>query len=252
MQRGQRTVQGVLDEAIQCIAPDSGSTTFAGRTDRGVHALGQVVSVDLAWKGRPDRCRDALNAILPRDVGVRSVEWMSGAFHARFDARWREYRYRILVSPTPPVLERRYVWWRRRAVDLELADEAAARFVGTMAFGSFAGNGKSRMVPPEKLVRTVRRSSWTATDGGAAARYEFRIEATGFLPRMVRNMTAAIVDVGTGRQPLDWIDELIAANDRSVLGEAAPPEGLVLWRVCYDDEDDSRHGSVQHGEHGII
>lgn len=245
-------MQGVVDEAIQRVAPGSGSTVFAGRTDRGVHALGQVVSLDLSWKGSAERCRDALNSILPRDVAVGSLEWVFPDFHARFDAQWREYRYEIVVSPTPPVLDRRYSWWRRQPIDADLAADAAGRFVGTMPFGSVAGSGKSQTVPAEKLIRTVTRSSWVSSIDGEVVRHEFRIEATGFLPRMVRNITAAVVEVGTGRQPVRWIDALLAANDRRVLGEAVPPEGLTLWRVCYDDEDDSRHGSVQHGEHGII
>lgn len=254
-QPGQRTVQGVLDEAIARIAPGSGSTAFAGRTDRGVHALGQVVSVDLTWNDDANRCRYALNAVLPRDLVVSAVEWMRPAFHARFDAAWREYRYRILVAPAPSVFERRYTWWRRRDVDQDLAAAAAARLVGTNQFGSFAGSGKSQSLDPQKLTRTVRRSEWLAECAGAIVRHEFRIEATGFLPRMVRNITAALVEVGAERRPVEWIDELLAANDRRALGEAAPPEGLTLWRVRYDgeeDADDSTAGSAQHGEYGKI
>ncbi len=257
VQPGQRTVQGVLDEAIARIAPRSGSTAFAGRTDRGVHALGQVASVDLSWQGTEDRCRDALNSVLPRDLVVTAVGWAGTAFHARFDARWREYRYRIHQSSVPPIFERPYVWWRTLSIDHELASRAASRVVGTHRFGSFAGHGKSQRLSPEQLTRTVRRCQWTSEECASHARFDLRIEANGFLPQMVRNLTAAVVEVGSGRKPVEWIDELLTVNDRRALGQAAPPEGLTLWRVRYDDDDendddDSPGGSGQHGEYRKI
>jgi tRNA pseudouridine38-40 synthase len=247
-----RTVQWELERALERLAPGSGRTVFAGRTDRGVHAIGQVVSVDVSWHGTVERLRDALNAILPVDIVVSSVEWTSPTFHARYDARWREYRYRIWIAETPPVLDRRYVWWRFVDLDADLAATAARSLVGTHAFGSFAGSGRSQREEASRLVRTVRACEWRSLWSGGIHHHELRVEANGFLPQMVRNITAALVHVGRGDRPVQWIDDVLAANDRRILTEAAPPQGLVLWRVRYDDEaDDSFDGSGSDGEYGI-
>lgn len=230
VQPGERTVQGELEALLARLAPGSGRTVFAGRTDRGVHAVGQVVSVDTGWRGTDERLRDALNALAPDDLAVLVVETVDDRFHARYDARSREYRYRIRVAPVPPVLERRYRWWRTREIDAARAGAAAERLVGRHAFGTFAGLGRSQREPAAALTRTVLACGWRGGQGN----HEFRVVADGFLPQMVRNMVAAVVRVGQGERPVAWIDELLAANDRRVLGEPAPPQGLVLWRVVYD------------------
>lgn len=237
-QPGLRTVQSELEGILGRLSPRAGRTVFAGRTDRGVHALGQVVSVDVDWRGRNDDLRDALNALAPADIAVRSVEAVANSFHARYDACSREYRYRIVVADVPPMFDRRFVWWRRLPIDDGRAAVAAARFVGEHAFGTFAGSGKSQSLPVEQLVRRVSSCEWLVdADSGS---HELRIIANGFLPQMVRNIVAAIVRVGTGAHDPDWISELIQANDRRVLGEAAPPQGLTLWRVRYENDNTGR------------
>lgn len=252
LQGRSRTVQRELELAIQRLAPGSGRTTFAGRTDRGVHAVGQVVSLDTSWSDSAERLRDALNAILPPDVSVGAVEWTSPTFHARYDAMWREYRYRIVVGPAPPPLARRYLWWRRRELDEALAAEACAVLVGRHAFGSFAGSGWSRTRDASALTRTVRDCRWLVDRRGGEERHELRIEANGFLPQMVRTIVGAIVPVAQGQRDVHWLREALSANDRSAVGEPAPPEGLVLWRVRYDDErDDSGDGFRSDWEYGI-
>jgi tRNA pseudouridine38-40 synthase len=249
-QPGVRTVQDELERMLQRIAPGTGRTVFAGRTDRGVHAIGQVVSVDTTFRGDDVALRDALNAVGPEDIGVSDVATVDEAFHARYDAKWREYRYRIEIAPTPPVLERRYVWWRNGWIDSVLAGEAVTRFAGEHRFGTFAGSGRSQTEPPEALTRVVRESEWSLTrrDDGSE-RHEFRIVANGFLPGMVRNMVGAAVAVGRGERRAEWIDELLRANDRRRLGEAAPARGLVLWRVEYEGERGVRSGRSDIGEH---
>lgn len=252
IQSSGRTVQGELELAIQRLAPGSGGTTFAGRTDRGVHAVGQVVSLDVSWSGSAERLLEALNAVLPPDVSVDAVEWTSPTFHARYDAIWREYRYRIWVAPTPPPLARRYVWWRRGELDGALAAEACAVLIGRHAFGAFAGSGRSRSHDAAALTRTVRRCEWRVEERGAVARHELRIEADGFLPQMVRTIVGSVVLVARGKRDVQWLREALRANDRSVLAEPAPPEGLILWRVRYDDErDDSGDGFRSDWEYGI-
>jgi tRNA pseudouridine38-40 synthase len=237
-QPGRRTVQRELEQVLRRLSPRTERTVFAGRTDRGVHAVGQVVSADVAWRETDVELRDALNAIAPVDLAIVDVESVADTFHARYDAISREYRYRIVVSDVPPVLERRYVWWRRAEVDGERCASACRRFVGEHPFGTFAGSGRSQTHDADELVRHISQCEWIAIDDGG--RHELRVVANGFLPQMVRNFVGAIVQVGTGRQDPEWIDALIAANDRRVLGDAAPPQGLALWRVRYGDDDERR------------
>lgn len=229
-QPGLRTVQAELDAVIQRIAPGSSRSIFAGRTDRGVHAVGQVVAIDIEWRADDARLRDALNALAPGDITAVAVETVGDSFHPRYDARWREYRYRIVVKDSPPPLERRYIWWRMRALDATAAAAACERMIGTHSFGSFAGLGKSQSLDPAALTRTVRQCDWRAKGD----EHVFRVVANGFLPHMVRNMAAAVVQIAESRREATWIDELLEANDRRVLGDAAPPSGLTLWHVGYD------------------
>jgi tRNA pseudouridine38-40 synthase len=237
-QPGCRTVQDELERLLQRLSPKSGRTAFAGRTDRGVHATGQVVSVDIDWGDTDHALRAALNSIGPADLSIVDVATVADIFHARYDAISREYRYRIVVDDVPPVLQRRYVWWRRTLLDGDRAGRAAERFVGEHTFGTFAGNGRSQSLSATELVRRIDACEWRVAEAGR--RHELRVVANGFLPQMVRNIVAAVVQVGSGRQEPDWIDELIAANDRRKLGDAAPPQGLTLWRVRYVDDDDER------------
>lgn len=235
-----RTVQSELEDAVYRLTGSPVRMAFAGRTDRGVHAIGQVASGLIDWQGSEERLRTALNAVGPDDIVVSAVEPVDPEFHARYSARWREYRYRIVVAETEPVLNRRYVWWRRREIDPDLASRACNRLVGRHSFGSFAGLGRSKSLTREQLQRTVFRCNWLELETGGLVQgnsWEMRISADGFLPQMVRNITAAVVLVGTGERPVEWIDEVLAAGDRRVLPAGAPPHGLVLWRVGYEKFD---------------
>lgn len=240
VQTGRRTVQRELEAAVRELCQCDVRLAFAGRTDRGVHAVGQVASGQFDWSGSPEDLRSALNAVGPRDIVVSQVEGAEAGFHARFDARWREYRYRVVVAAAPPVLNRRFVWWRRDSLDGSLAEDACSRLVGRHNFGSFASDGKSQSLPVEELERTIFDCRWREIDDNLSAygRFlELRIVANGFLPQMVRNITSAVVQVASGAQSAEWIDDLLAAGDRRELKEAAPPHGLVLWRVGYREFD---------------
>ncbi len=237
-QTGRRTVQSELEAAIERVGGGPSRLAFAGRTDRGVHAVGQVASGEINWSDTPERLRSALNAVGPRDIVISNVEIVDSDFHARFSARWREYRYRIVVADVPPVLSRRYAWWRRDKLDEALAQEACQRLIGRHGFGSFASHGLSQSWPAEKLERTVLDCRWQGSDDATSPHgqfWELRIVATGFLPQMVRNITGAVVQVAAGAQPVEWIDELLLAGDRRVLKDGAPPHGLVLWQVGYTE-----------------
>ncbi|HUG14987.1 MAG TPA: tRNA pseudouridine(38-40) synthase TruA [Thermomicrobiales bacterium] len=251
-QPGVRTVQDELQRAIDTVAHGSERCVLAGRTDKGVHAHGQVASVNVRWTKVAGQLRESLDAVSPADVIIRHVAWAEPGFHARHDARWREYRYRIVVSERPPVFDARFAWWRRMSVDDDAAADAARRFIGRHSFGAFAGHGWSRSREREELVRTVRECEWRRSDAWDGLDHrvsaELRVTASGFLPRMVRNMVSAIVTVGTGARSPAWIDDLIASGARQELGDAAPPHGLTLWRVTYDEQDDVSAGSRSPGE----
>lgn len=235
-----RTVQGELERAIQTLTGQHVRMAFAGRTDRGVHAIGQVASGEIPWGGSPVELRKSLNGVGPSDIVVSEVAVADPGFHARFSARWREYRYRVVVSQVSPVLLRRYSWWRRTAIDARAAQAACEAFVGTHSFGSFASGGWSQALTAEQLERTIYECRWRHAESDLLQTgdvYELRIVANGFLPQMVRNITSAVVRVGSGEAPASWISDLLVAGDRRAMQAGAPPEGLTLWRVGYTEYD---------------
>jgi tRNA pseudouridine38-40 synthase len=253
-QPGARTVQGEIEAALSRLFGEVERTTFAGRTDRGVHAVGQVVACRDRRPDLPVRTiRAAMNAALPSDLAVLAVDRRPASFHPRFDARWREYRYRIWSGIRQPLAERA-AW--RRAEDLAAGamDGAARRLVGTRDVASLAGGGEGvpwsvRQEHPRGTVRTILvcgcaevRPWWGPVPPIAGRLIEVRLAADGFLPRMVRNTVAALVEVGAGRRPAEWIDELLAAGDRRAGVGTAPARGLTLWRVGYDDEEPDGSG----------
>lgn len=243
-QSGKRTVQGELEAALTEFWKAETVTTFAGRTDRGVHAAGQVVSLE---DRRPDlsefAIREAVNQQLPNDLRILAVRRVGGDFHARYDACWREYRYRIWTGARSP-LAAPFVWTRRSTPDTGLMEQAARKLLGTHDFSAFAGGGEgvpwsSRRQQPQGAVRTVFLSeirmieSWWGPTEENDCLIELRIVADGFLPRMVRTVASAVLDVGMSARPVGWIDDLLASHDRRTAGVTAPPTGLTLWQVGY-------------------
>ncbi|MCM8750550.1 tRNA pseudouridine(38-40) synthase TruA [Thermomicrobiaceae bacterium CFH 74404] len=258
-QPGRRTVQGVLEEALGRLTGGPVTLVLAGRTDRGVHAVGQVASGELAWKRGPEELARALNAVLPDDVVVYRVQPVPPGFNARRSARYREYRYRIWSGHAPPLLLRRYAWRVCASLDVEAMQAAAAVLVGTRDLRSFAGKGLGIPGSGKRSVRTITVARWRPleqsidrVDRGARL-LEFQIGADAFLPHMVRNIVGAMVAVGTGERTPDWLGELLEARDRRLAPPPAPPQGLVLWRVAYSGEElDERppepgHNPVSYG-----
>jgi tRNA pseudouridine38-40 synthase len=236
-QTGRRTVQSELERALEEIGSGA-RLAFAGRTDRGVHAVGQVASGAVGWNGTLAKLRSALNAVGPDDLLVSSVEAAEPGFHARYSAKWREYRYRLVVADVEPVLTRRSTWWRRDDLQYEAASDACQRLLGKHQFGSFASGGKSQELADEQLERTILACEWReiAENLSPIGLYrELRIVADGFLPQMVRNITGAVIEVASGNRDATWIEDLLEANDRRAMGEGAPAHGLVLWQVGYSE-----------------
>ena len=245
VQPDQRTVQGELEVVLEQLVETRARAVFAGRTDRGVHAVGQVAAVTLPrWSGTALDLRRALNARLPVDLGTTDVVACSVSFNPRFDALWREYRYWIAPAVDSPFL-RRYAWTRRTELDAEAVRAGGQWLVGTHDFASFAGGGEGvpwarRASAPMGTTRTILRCDcreiWPKFGPGsdAPARVlEIRIAANGFLPHMVRNIVGALLHVGQGRRNPEWISELLAERDRRLGPVVAPPQGLSLSRVGF-------------------
>jgi tRNA pseudouridine38-40 synthase len=245
VQPNQRTVQGELERALATIADDSARTVFAGRTDRGVHAKGQVASARLpSWRGTEDALWRALRANLPADLAAVEVARCSEGFNPRFDAAWREYRYWIAPGANDPFL-RRYAWETRGEVSAEAVAAGARELVGRHDFATFAGGGEGvpwseRARSARGTVRTILRCECRelAVHAGPGAEadkciLEVRVAADGFLPQMVRTIVGALFEVGQGRQEPEWVGHLLAARDRRLGPSIAPARGLTLWKVGF-------------------
>jgi len=247
-QDGKRTVQGELEQAIAEVVGFSVPAYLAGRTDQGVHAAGQVVSLaDYRPDLRDETVLKAINSHLPDDLAVTEVARRPLGFHARYDARWREYRYRIWTGVRQPLVADN-VWQRSGLLDLNAMNAAAIQLMGTHDVASFAGGGEG--VPGAErqtkargtvrsivLCRVVTVPPWWGASRGQGTLLELRIAADGFLPRMVRTITGTLIEIGRGARPVNWIDELLSAKDRRLGPKTAPAYGLTLWRVGYDDDE---------------
>lgn len=246
-QKNGRSVQEDLEIALFRLNGRASKVHLAGRTDSGVHAIGQVASCDDARPGMSDeRMVQALNAHLADDLAVVRCERKGDTFHARYDATWREYRYRIWCGVRQPLLRDR-VWHRTSLLDVEAMSAGAGALYGSVDLASFAGNGvgvPGGVTPAggRGTVRTIHHCSvrsigpWWGISPAAGSGVEVRIVADGFLPHSVRTISSALAEIGQGRKPADWIHQLIELADRRYGPQTAPPHGLVLWRVGYGSD----------------
>ncbi len=200
----------------------------AGRTDAGVHALGQVASATVVNTLDERTLARALNAVLPLDVRVLSIEEDEPDFHARFRAVAKTYEYRIVNAPIASAFLRRYVWHIQQPLDLEAIRTAAGPLIGTHDFAGFQGAGTL-------AASTVRTILALDVDDGAGFDLPFVIRVTGdgFLRHMVRNIVGTLVEVGAGRWDPWRLLAVLESRDRSEAGRTAPPQGLFLTHVGY-------------------
>jgi tRNA pseudouridine38-40 synthase len=224
------SIQALIEEALAPIEGREVSVVGAGRTDAGVHALGQVASVSLESPIEVAALRRALNATLPADVRVRDASEAPSAFHARFSACGKAYRYCIRHADWVSPFERRYVLHVPQPLNDRAMVEAARVLVGRHDFAAFQAAG-SDVVTTE---RTVHDLTITRVEEEAGALVMIDIEADGFLRHMVRTVAGTLVEVGQGRREPSDVARVLASRDRSQAGPTAPAHGLFLVRVSYE------------------
>ena len=226
------TVQDCVEKAIERILGEPVTLYASGRTDAGVHALGQVANFACSCRIPEANLQRALNDILPPEVRVRGVSEAAPDFHARYAARSKTYRYRILQADVCSPFLWRYVWHCPYVLDRRLTAEAARLFVGEHDFTSFAASGTWDEDDSEPaMVRSVFSSKVLWRERSGLLVYEIR--GNGFLHHMVRNLVGTLVEVGRGRfMPADVL-RILKARDRTCAGPTAPPQGLCLMRVEY-------------------
>jgi tRNA pseudouridine38-40 synthase len=220
------SVQQAIEEALASFAGEAPVVKAAGRTDAGVHALGQVAHVDLPEKWTADVVRDALNAHLrPAPVTILSAEAVAPDFDARFSARKRHYVYRILDRRAPPALDRGRVWWLSRPLDADAMHAAAQALTGQHDFTTF----RAAECQAKSPVKTLDRLDVSRQGSEIVV----RASARSFLHHQVRSMVGSLRKVGDGSWPVAAVGEALAARDRGRCGPVAPPDGLYLVAVDY-------------------
>ena len=249
VQPNARTVQGELERALNRLIGEETRVRFAGRTDAGVHATGQVAA--FCWAGTgPDgtgrragglpELRRRLNAALPPDLAVRSLRSARADFDPRRDARWRVYRYRILANGVRRPMERHRTLEIDEPLDLPAMRAAAARLLGERDFAALGADARGRTVRHLAEVRVTGRGDLV----------EIRVTANAFLRRMVRSVVALLMEVGRGRLAPDAVDAVLETDARALHGRAAPPRGLTLERVIYASATKPNTNQGKTGEQG--
>lgn len=230
VQPGCKTIQGTLEAAIEKITAERVRAIASGRTDAGVHALGQVAGFQTKSDLSADVLRRALNAELPRDITVLEVADAPHDFHAIRDAVRKRYRYVIHDGPVRDVFQRQYCWhYKYGRLDVEAMNRAARTLLGKQDFSSFEASGAERA----SSIRTIFEISIERGRGGQDDWITLEVEADGFLYNMVRAIVGTLVEVGRGAQPESWPAEVLRAADRRAAGPTAPPQGLFLVKVDY-------------------
>lgn len=220
------TVQQVLEEALSALFGEPTVVAGAARTDTGVHAYGQVISLRTNSRMPIDRIPLALLGMLPRDIAVVEAVEMAESFHARFAAKGKLYSYRILNSERPDPLLRNYCWRIAKPLDVEAMKTALAQLIGEHNFGAFRSAGSTA----KSSIRTLYSANCRQQDN----QLELHFHGNGFLYHMVRNIVGTVVDVGMKKTSLADFQEIFAGQDRRKAGAMAPGVGLYLLEVFYE------------------
>jgi tRNA pseudouridine38-40 synthase len=241
------SIQGLIEDALRELDGRAVAVAGAGRTDSGVHALGQVAAFTIERALAPDAVVRALNAYLPDAIRVMSADEVPPSFHPRFDARSKAYRYRIWNGEVISPFERRYAWHVAGALDVDAMCAAARLVEGRHDFAAFQATGSEVKTSVRDVIesRIVSRPEGLHYDSESAGRSDIRsaglqvclvtydVTGSGFLRHMVRTIAGTLVEIGRGRRPVDWMAGVLASCDRGAAGPTAPAAGLFLVRVDY-------------------
>ena len=231
----QRSVAGDLRRALETVLRREVELTCAGRTDAGVHAQAQYVSLpiydaDLSLSG--EKLVRSLTALTDDDISIRQLFRAPQGFSARFDAQARSYRYRICADSARPILGWNHVWWYNGHLDVDLMDMAAQALVGEHDFKSFC---KAISAEGKPTHRFVERLSVEEIEEAGEKLIAVDITGNAFLHNMVRTIVGTLVEIGRGHRPVEWIDEVLAAKNRIAAGSCAPAQGLTFVNVRYPE-----------------
>lgn len=227
------TVQGVLEKAVSRLFNTNVKVVGAGRTDAGVHALGQVAHFVAPQPIERYNLVHAINSLTPASLSVHQAWEVPDEFHALASCTGKVYRYLILNTPTPSALRRHHFTWMRHPLDLENLNQMSQFLVGEQDFKSFQSAG----TPVKSTVRKVWKAHWRRRSPQLV---EFSIHGNGFLKQMVRNIVGTLLELQWNKEPPETIREILNARDRSQAGTTAPPQGLYLYHVQYPSSLDNK------------
>lgn len=225
-QKNEPTIQEIIENAIGTMTRQKITLQGSGRTDAGVHALGQVANFLCQTRLNHHELQKGLNSLLPEDIVIKICSPVDRQFHARYDVKRKTYRYRILNRALPAAIGRQYAWHVRSPLAINAMQQGADVLKGTHAFDAFEGAGS----PRSSSIRTVFRADWRKEDQDILG---FEIEADGFLRFMVRNMVGTLVTAGLGKMTVADVRQVLASRDRKKAPATAPAQGLFLVRVTY-------------------
>ena len=225
-QKEDRTIQQEIEQALSTMTGKPLTLNGSGRTDAGVHALGQVANYRCETDLTPEIFLKGLNSILPGDIVIMDCRRADASFHARYNAKSKIYQYRIWNHKLPRAIGRQYAWFIRRKLDTDAMRAAISHLIGTDDFKSFEGTGS----PRSHTTRHVMTADLTEGEDGFVF---FTIEADGFLRFMVRNIVGTLVDVGLGKITPEAFNAILSSKDRSNASATAPAQGLFLVEVKY-------------------
>lgn len=229
VQADGKTIQSEIEAALHSVTQESIRVTASGRTDAGVHALGQVVSFASETKLDPETIQRALNGNLPLDIRILEAEYGPEDFHAIRDAVSKRYRFFIQDGGVQDPFLHDWSWYLKQKVDEGAMQDAADLLLGEHDFATYQSAGS----PRSTTVRTIHDFIVDRQIGQLCEPVIVEVEANGFLYNMVRNLVGALVEVGMGKRSVEWPSEILAGKDRKLAGQTAPPQGLFLVSVHY-------------------
>jgi tRNA pseudouridine38-40 synthase len=233
-QPGLRTVQGEIEQALGVVLRQPVEIVGAGRTDAGVHALGQVVSFPETGREPPlDALVRSLNALTGEDLVVQSAAYAEPGFSARRSALAREYRYLLAPGPVPPLFVRKVAWWVKRPLDLDAMRHAAACLEGEHDFAAFCAAESVAKGPTRRRIDLVEIVPGREMGEHVVA---VRVVGNAFLHSMVRIIVGSLVEIGLGRRDAAWFERALRSGRREMAGPTAPAHGLTLWHVAYPED----------------